>query len=922
MLPFLNGSVPPALGVPPGQTIQAVDAFPNLRFDHPVWLGSEPGSNRLFVVERKGVIWAFDNDPATTTKTLILDIEARTEKIFDGGFSVIAFHPEYGQADSPNKDYIYTFYSAKTTFYGNGPSPGRARTHDGTVSRFTKRPDGSLDPASEFIYIKQQCGGNVHHGGGMEFGNDGFLYITVGDDSDAGGSTQEIDDRLTSGVLRIDIDNDSTKSHPIRRQPNFGYTQNYSIPADNPWLDPVGSVLEEFYAIGLRSPWRMSYDDVTDQFFLGDVGAGSREELNIVEKGKNYQWPFKEGDLTLAGTPNPLIGVEQEPYWTYPRNVGRCIISGQVYRGSVNPDLQGKVIVADNNLWTMWSIDFSDPDSPVVEEIGEVPNQIQREGLSSFGVDHSGEMYFLMIGPDGANQGKVYKMTVPDDGATNIPPTNLLDTGVFTDLSSLTPATGVFPYSVASPLWSDNAVKDRFLAVPNGGDGIHDNPAERITFSPDGNWQFPEGTVFVKHFELPDNETDPSSTVRLETRFIVVRADGNVYGVTYRWNDQGTEATLVPDERQTRDITITHADLSTSIQSWTFPSRNDCLQCHTTASPVLGPRTFQFNCDSFYPRTGVADNQLRTLNSIGLFEPALDENAIADLPQGADLDDEFASLQRRARSYLHSNCASCHQPGVVQAVWDGRYTSDMASTAIINGPVLNNLGIAGAKVITPAEPERSLAYIRSACDCSFRMPPIATDLVDAAGVDLIRRWIESLDPSVIPPAPTAQQSSITFPDFNSTAGIQVNGNASATNGVLLVTNNAGAQSGSAFLTQATDLTAIESFSSQFSFRMAGSADGADGMTFTIQAAPAAATVLGSAGGGLGYEGISPSLAVALDTHGGADHSANSVRILRDGNVFNSQSVVDAPFDLESGNIHHAWVDYHYGHLSVPLRSLP
>lgn len=161
-----------------------------------------------------------------------------------------------------------------------------------------------------------------HNQGDLFFGADGFLYVGMGDEGgldNAYGNAQKRDGGLFSGVLRLDVNQDPARSHPIRRQPQAGgvvppgwpatFSQGYGIPRDNPWLDAGGGLLEEFWAIGLRNPYRMSLDSVTGTVFIGDVGQTGMEEINVLTKGANFQWSFKEG--TAPGPdaqPSPLVG--------------------------------------------------------------------------------------------------------------------------------------------------------------------------------------------------------------------------------------------------------------------------------------------------------------------------------------------------------------------------------------------------------------------------------------------------------------------------------------------------------------------------------------------------------------------------------------------------------------------------------------
>ena len=152
------------------------------------------------------------------------------------------------------------------------------------------------------------------------------------------------------------------------------------------------------------------------------------------------------------------------------------------------------------------------------------------------------------------------------------PPPLLSQTGAFSNLASLTPAQGVVPYGVNAPLWSDGAAKQRWMALPN--DGTHNSSSEKISFKPEGSWKFPIGTVFIKHFELPVDDTNPSILRRLETRFIVIPNVGEPYGVTYKWRADGSDADLLA-EGASEVIDIATAG-GTRQQTWGYPSRNDC----------------------------------------------------------------------------------------------------------------------------------------------------------------------------------------------------------------------------------------------------------------------------------------------------------------------------------------------------------
>ena len=241
------------------------------------------------------------------------------------------------------------------------------------LSRFNLAEGANtIDPNSEYVMMQVFDRHDWHNGGDMFFHPDkGFLYLVVGDEGaarDSYGVTQQIDKWLFGGVLRIDVDQRGGNiSHPIRRQPqNAGtppagwpssFTQGYYIPNDNPWLDPDGGILEEFYAIGTRSPHRMTFDESTGEIWIGDIGQGAKEEINIVAKGDNLQWPYREGDQNgFTSMPNPLIGNDKDPIFAYPRSFGRCVIGGFVYRGNRYPELKGKYLFGDHETQNVYTL--------------------------------------------------------------------------------------------------------------------------------------------------------------------------------------------------------------------------------------------------------------------------------------------------------------------------------------------------------------------------------------------------------------------------------------------------------------------------------------------------------------------------------------------------------------------------------------
>lgn len=344
--------------------------------------------------------------------------------------------------------------------------------------------------------------------------------------------------------------------------------------------------------------------------------------------------------------------------------------------------------------------------------------------------------------PMGAYLDGVFPDGTPGEGGTPEPPATLSATGAFSDLVTLTPRAGLLPYEVNAPLWTDRSRKQRWIAVPH--DGVADTAEEKIGFSATDSWTFPAGTVLVKQFDLPVDARDSSILRRIETRFMVAAADGSFYGVTYRWREDGRDADLLYDG-ESASITVTSANGTESTQRWSFPSRDDCLNCHNPgAGYALGVRTHQLNGDAIYPSTGRTDNQLRTWNHLGLFSPSLDEAAIPGYLQAVSLTDTHASLEDRVRSYLDANCSQCHRPGALSTPFDARFTTPLEEQHLIDGAVLYDLGVADARVIAPQSIERSLLHRRISAIGLHQMPPIGRHLVDDAAVDIISQWIFSL----------------------------------------------------------------------------------------------------------------------------------------------------------------------------------
>jgi uncharacterized repeat protein (TIGR03806 family) len=330
-------------------------------------------------------------------------------------------------------------------------------------------------------------------------------------------------------------------------------------------------------------------------------------------------------------------------------------------------------------------------------------------------------------------------------------PLLLSETGVFSDTAKRIPSTALIPYELVVAFWSDGADKSRWVALPGG----------NIAFSATGEWRFPPGTVFVKNFDLPTDAANPSTKRRLETRLLVCDSAGGVYGAVYKWRADGSDADLLAGS-QTENIPIRSANGEVHEQSWYFPSRQDCLTCHTAhACGVLGVKTRQLNRSFTYP-SGVSDNELRTWNHLGLFAPRFKEQDLRNFATLAPADDTSRTLEDRARSYLDANCSQCHRPGGTVANFDARYETPLTGQALIDGPVLIDQGIDHPRVISPHDIWRSIAYMRANTLGDIKMPPLARETIDRKGMQLLKEWIDSMPGRPVLPPPVISPPGGTF----------------------------------------------------------------------------------------------------------------------------------------------------------------
>ncbi len=547
----------------------------------------------------------------------------------------------------------------------------------------------TLDPTSEQIILSVDQPFGNHNGGGIAFGNDGYLYIGFGDGGSGGdplGNGQNTN-TLLGAFLRIDVDGSAP----------------YTIPPDNPFA--AGGGRPEIYAYGFRNPWRWSFDRGTGDLWAGDVGQGLWEEVDRVALGGNYGWDIMEGSQCYNAASCDSAGM-LPPIAEYSHAEGCSVTGGYVYRGADIPQLEGTYVYGDYCSGRIWGVFYNPaggPFSQVLLDSGRV--------ISSFAEGHDGELYLLDY-----TQGSIYRLVDAGSLPPVVFPQFLSETGCVDPADPTQPAPAMIPYDLNVPFWSDRAAKLRWLALPNG---------TTIEVSPEGDWVFPIGTVLMKTFSLNGK--------RVETRIMARHSDGDWGGYSFEWDDAQTDAAWV----------VGGKSKWIGQQEWEFPSTPGCLRCHTAAAGrSLGPETAQMNRDFTYPSTGRTDNQLATFDAIGLFSSPLPEPP-ENLPVYPRLDDLAANPHARARAWLHSNCSHCHRPGGttnnnIDLLYASAF-SDMGICGVV--PSTGDLGISGASIFAPRDPARSTLWARAARRDAYGMPPLGSNLTDPTGLALVTDWI-------------------------------------------------------------------------------------------------------------------------------------------------------------------------------------
>ena len=688
---------------------------------------------RIFIADQIGPLRVWKDGRVLDASALTLHVTDYWER----GLIGLALDPEF-----PRAPHLYLLYVTDELFVHH------------VLSRFTLNGD-RIDPASEKILLEgddqAKLGGGVpagHQGGPLRFGPDGRLYVSLGEQT-AGEPSQRLD-TLQGKILRLNRDG--------------------SILDDNPFLTQTTGKYGAIYARGVRNSFGMAAQSKADggRMFFTDVGGSAFEEVNELRPGANYGWPRAEGFSTNVSFTNPLHA--------YAPMIGQSIVGGVFLprRESWPEKWRGRFFFGD--FMKHW-IKALDPAAPT--------------NVLTFARGFNGPVA-TELAPDGSllvlNRGAVWrdpKKFVPNAGSlvrirfvgnsnmaggapvseparTNFIPalglpanaSALPRTMTRTDWEGRFRGVKRWPFWLNSSAWLPFVHERIGLYLPKGG---------AIKFSDDGKEVLlPPGAVIVRDFSVMDwqpprlRKGDYPHDVAprpLETRLLVAGAPRG-YGASYRWKTHAAAELVEDGELQTfpdlLDTSSTNEVLRKVLLPWWLPGVDDGF-----SFPITNP--------AYWISTAVEDfilpaspnhpggpnfkpNWLRAMQRGGALETTLSTEALNALPGGTMWLQSLESAEARVRSYLHGNCAVCHQPGgASRGLFDARLTTPLDQTGMINGELAaGDFGIPGAKIVVPGAPEKSILLRRLKDTGFFRMPPVQYHNEPSPILPVMEQWIRSL----------------------------------------------------------------------------------------------------------------------------------------------------------------------------------
>ncbi len=578
------------------------------------------------------------------------------------------------------------------------------------LSQFEVDTNGSVLPGSRVRLMHFPADG--HTGGDIQFGPDGMLYVPIGDlvppsPPDSKKAAQDLG-QIAGKILRIDVDGKDSELP-------------YGIPKDNPFLGVEGA-RPEVWAYGLRNPWKIAFHPENGELWLGDVGWEQWEMVHRIEKGGNYGWSVMEGPMPTNPYQDTGPSPISHPIANYDHFLGASITGGYFVSSDRLPDLEGSYVYGDYVTGKVWALSWDGERVATNREIADT-----RQDIVTFGIDESGDILFLELSPNTSLQRLVDN---PRTENTSSFPTKLSETGLFENVARQIASVGVYDFEINSPMWQDGYESDYWLGMPNG-TGLKTTVEERRGF-PVINYLKPDDMVLAKTVHKDGH--------RVETQ--ILHFDGYWRGYSYRWNESQSDATLVDKE-----------GLDTEIQGrpYRFPSRSECIRCHGS----------NFNRPlAFFPGQMNRDGQLERFKELGLVDGVFEEMATAQ--PLVNPKDSTESIESRARSWLHSNCAHCHKvsggSGLTAQMNIAVSTSQLE--LIGHAPKRGYFGLDQAPQIDPGNPYRSILYYRVATKGAGHMPMVGAQTLDQEGVRLVHDWIRSMSPDASVPAYTLEPKSV------------------------------------------------------------------------------------------------------------------------------------------------------------------
>jgi len=685
-------------------------AYPNLddQFPSPVMVLPDGVNDLIYVVDKIGTIFVFPNDAAVTKPEVrtLLNINNVVRNYHEQGLLSMAFDPDYA-----SNGYFYIYYIHGTDDNERAPN---GQFGDAILERWTVDDPynpTAVVPTSRVEILRVPQPGPDHKGGMMQFhAEEHYLYLSIGDGAyghsaitsypvdPRTNNNAQITSNLLGTMIRIEL-----LDTPVDGK-------YYAVPPDNPFVGNP-AFRPEIWSYGHRNPWRWAFDpDAPYTIWQTEVGQSGFEEVNLIQKGKNYGWPVCEG-LTnrgdLGGDPAKDCSTDFEPPRDgYNHPTGYSIIGGIVYRGNKLPGLTGRFIFGDYVTKRLWSI--------VDGEAKQIISEAFPENIVSFGTDLSGEELLVSTyGVEYGGRSTIYRVVDDAAQAAEIP-AQLSATGLFADLENLIPANGVIEYALNSNGWFDGAQARHFISVPNN---------ETIGFDPTRPWDLPVGSVLVKHLSIA-TENNPQQPF---TTSVLFRQDSGWQAANYYWNAAGTDANLVTETINVMDGGIINRERAVQ-------SAADCGSCHvgSGSKDPLAVNTRQFNRTFDYQ--GVNDNQLAVFNHIGLFSEGIDHPVAYEA--FAALDDTTADLTARVKAYADTNCAHCHNSSFM----DMQYDTPLAAMRWINQATSG-----GKYRVRPGSTDDSVVYIYQTSDGN-RMPK-GSRYTNPVAEAVFAEWINGLDTS-------------------------------------------------------------------------------------------------------------------------------------------------------------------------------